>query len=268
MEDGQPLSYADSILPDWVVKWRRPVFSWVVAAFTCGIAIAAADLGHKNDENIIAYIIALIITVICIPIELAVERRNKEITKDLRFDLAGALISYGIIRIEATRNKDQIYFQHTSFQIMMDLFFFFAFLGAKMVGRTGTREVAMLIMADIVDYIELTFLINGADNVKDPSSATINAIVCFSFIFILVTLLIQRAETAGQKALNALVQGALVHLPIIFIRSFIGLNESGMPSFNLIFIAKNVVELLSCVMDFLEAGSTATRGEAAYNALP
>ena len=46
------------------------------------------------------------------PRQLAVERRNKEITKDLRFDLAGAMIAYGIIRIEATRNKDQIYFKY------------------------------------------------------------------------------------------------------------------------------------------------------------
>lgn len=248
--------------------WRRPVFSWAVCLFTLGIAAAAMDYGHSNNENIIAYIIAFLITVVAIPVELAVERRNKEITKNLRFDLAGAMIAYGIIRIEATRNKDQIYFKHDSFQIMMDLFFFFSFLGAKMVGRTGSREVAMLVMADIVDYVELTFSIKGDTYVQTPSSATVGAIVFFTFVFILVTLVIHRAETPGQKALNALVQGGLVHLPIIFIRCFIGVNEQNMPSFNIIFIAKNIVELLSCVMDFLEAGSSATRGDQAYNSLP
>lgn len=208
----------------------------------------------------------MIITLVSIPVELVVERRNKDLTKDLRFDLSCALIAYGVIRIEATRNKDQIYFAKRGFQISMDLFFFFAFLGAKMVGRRGSREVAMLVMADIVDFIELTFSITGDQLENTPSSPTIDAIVCFTFVFILVTLLIQRAETPGQKALNALVQGLLVHLPIIFIRCFIGLNESNMPSFNLIFIAKNVIELLANVMDFLEAGSSATRGET-YNPL-
>ena len=57
----------------------------------------------------------------------------------------------------------------------------------------------MLVMADIVDFIELTFSIKGDTYVAQPSSATVNAIVCFTFIFILVTLLIHRAETPGQK---------------------------------------------------------------------
>jgi hypothetical protein len=33
-----------------------------------------------------------------------------------------------------------------------------------------------------------------------------------------------------------------------------------MVSFNLVFIAKNVVELLGCAMDFAEAGSSALNG--------
>ena len=59
----------------------------------------------------------------------------------------------------------------------------------------------------------------------------------------------------GQKALNALVQGMFVHFPIICIRLAIPINEGGMPSFNAVFIVKNIVELISCAMDFLEAGS-------------
>lgn len=40
-------------------------------------------------------------------------------------------------------------------------------------------------------------------------------------------------------------------------RAAIPLNLEGMVSFNLVFIAKNVVELLGCAMDFAEAGSSA-----------
>lgn len=57
----------------------------------------------------------------------------------------------------------------------------------------------MLVMADIVDYVELTFSIKGDSYVKNPSPATVGAIVFFTFVFILVTLLIHRAETPGQK---------------------------------------------------------------------
>jgi len=263
-----PSSFADQILPDWVLKWRRPVFSYVVSTMTMGLAIAAIEIGHRNGDNIIAYIIAFLITLISIPLECAVDRRNPELTKDLRFDLAGALISYGIIRMEATRRGTGIYFSLTSLQIFMDLFFFFVFVGAKLVGRSGTREVAMLVMADIVDFVELTFSIKGDSYISTPSETTQDAIVAFTFIFILVSLLVHRAETPGQKALNAIVQGLLVHLPIIFVRSFIGIKEGGMPSFNVIFIAKNVVELMACIMDFLEAGTNASNNGAAYTAVP
>lgn len=126
-------------------------------------------------------------------------------------------------------------------------------------------------MADIVDFIELTFSMQGWIGVdaeggykhfpSEISSTTNNAIVAFTFIFILVSLLIQRAETPGQKALNAIVQGLLVHLPIICIRGAIGIQEAGMPSFNAVFIAKNVVELLACIADFLEAGNAVGGGE-------
>ena len=136
--------------------------------------------------------------------------------------------------------------------------------------------------------------------------STRNAIVAFTFIFTLVTLLLQRAEgksgaafdvqaaapltracvaacccvaegwlTAishccalvgpGQKALNALVQGLFVHLPIIIIRLSIPINEGGWPSFNAVFIAKNVVELFGCVYDFLEAGSQVKAGTHSYD---
>ena len=57
----------------------------------------------------------------------------------------------------------------------------------------------MLVMADIVDYVELTFSIKGDTYVQTPSSATVGAIVFFTFVFILVTLVIHRAETPGQK---------------------------------------------------------------------
>ena len=50
---------------------------------------------------------------------------------------------------------------YQSLQIAIDLFFFIIFLGAKLVGRSGTREVAMMVMADIVDLIELTFSMTG-----------------------------------------------------------------------------------------------------------
>ena len=40
-------------------------------------------------------------------------------------------------------------------------------------------------------------------------------------------------------------------------RSAIPLNLEGMVSFNTIFIAKNVVEVLACAMDFAEAGNSA-----------
>lgn len=43
-------------------------------------------------------------------------------------------------------------------------------------------------------------------------------------------------------------------------RAAIPLNLEGMVSFNLVFIAKNVVELLGCAMDFAEAGSSALNG--------
>eukprot|EP00040_Diaphanoeca_grandis_P002433 m.21635 g.21635 ORF g.21635 m.21635 type:complete len:269 (-) comp13489_c0_seq1:435-1241(-) len=264
-----PSSFADQILPDWFLKWRRPVFSYVVSISTMGLAIACIQIGHQNNDNIIAYIIAFILALVCIPLECAVDRRNPELTKDLRFDLAGALIAYGIIRIEATRRADHIYFNPgKSLQIFMDLYFFFVFVGAKLVGRTGTREVALLVMADIVDFVELTFSIRGDEYVNKPTEATQDAIVCFTFIFILVTLLIHRAETPGQRALNAIVQGLMVHLPIIFIRGFIGIGEGAMPSFNVIFIAKNVLELMACILDFLEAGTSVSNSGAAYAAVP
>ena len=127
---------------------------------------------------------------------------------------------------------------------------------------------AMLVMADIVDFIELTFSMASITSVDGAVSCTVaikgstcNAIVAFTFIFALVTLLLQRAEGAGQKALNALVQGVCVHIPLIAIRLAIPLSESNQTSFNLIFIVKNVVELVACIMDFLDAGSEARNGD-------
>ena len=51
------------------------------------------------------------------------------------------------------------------------------------------------------------------------------------------------------------------------IRMSIPINEGGMPSFNAVFIAKNVVELLGCCYDFLEAGSQVKAGTASYDAV-
>jgi len=187
-----------------------------------------------------------------------------------RFDLAGAMIALAIMRLEATRNYDNIYFKNQgTYGVAFDLFFFCIFLGAKLVGRSGSREVALLIMADIVDFVELTFTIqfsqavnaDGTQVWQCPESLQ-NAIIAFTFIFALVTLLLQRAEGPGQKALNALVQGIFVHLPIICIRMAIPITIEGAPSFNVIFIVKNVVELGACVLDFLEAGSEVKAGGA------
>lgn len=59
-------------------------------------------------------------------------------------------------------------------------------LQAKLVGRTGSREIGMLIMADIVDFIELTFAMRGhgcnsCNNVTlcqfTPSKSTQDAII-------------------------------------------------------------------------------------------
>ena len=83
------------------------------------------------------------------------DRRNPEMTKDLRFDLAGALIALAIIRLESTRQVGGyslegtscrgMYFEteNTHFQVAIDLFFFVSFLGAKLVGRTGSRELCV-----------------------------------------------------------------------------------------------------------------------------
>ena len=128
----------------------------------------------------------------------------------------------------------------------------------------------MLVMADIVDFIELTFSMANFQisqegviscNIANKiSGSTCNAIAAFTFIFALVTLLLQRAEGPGQKALNSLVQGLFVHIPLIAIRLAIPLSESNQTSFNLIFIVKNIVELVACIMDFLDAGSEVRNG--------
>ena len=104
-------------------------------------------------ESVGAYVFALLVSLITLPIEWAVDRRDKEMTKDLRFDLAGALIALAIIRLESTRQVGYsklepvacrgMYFEteNTHFQVAIDVFFFIAFLGAKLVGRTGSREL-------------------------------------------------------------------------------------------------------------------------------
>jgi hypothetical protein len=44
---------------------------------------------------------------------------------------------------------------------------------AKLMGRTGSREIGMLIMADIVDFIELTFAMRGHNcNISDAGTQT------------------------------------------------------------------------------------------------
>jgi len=247
------------LLPAWFVKHRRMAFSMGANISVCIFAAICASRGHDNGENYMAYILALLLALITIPIEFAVDRRNPELTKDLRFDLAGAMIALAIMRLEATRSIANIYFvDQGTYGVAFDVFFFVIFLGAKLVGRSGSREVALLIMADIVDFVELTFTMsfaqNDGNNWNCPDSLA-NAIVAFTFIFALVTLLLQRAEGPGQKALNALVQGIFVHLPIICIRMAIPISIDNTPSFNVIFIVKNVVELGACVLDFLEAGS-------------
>jgi len=272
------------MLPAWFVKHRRAGFAILINVCITVLALACAIHAKKNNgemgaakESVGAYVFALLVSLITLPIEWAVDRRDKEMTKDLRFDLAGALIALAIIRLESTRQSGTItdtcrgmYFEtdHTHFQVAIDVFFFIAFLGAKLVGRTGSRELAMLVMADIVDFIELTFSMASITSVDGAVSCTVaikgstcNAIVAFTFIFALVTLLLQRAEGAGQKALNALVQGVFVHIPLIAIRLAIPLSESNQTSFNLIFIVKNVVELVACIMDFLDAGSEARNGD-------
>jgi hypothetical protein len=303
-----------AMMPPWFIKHRRAVFSVLANVTVVILAIVCAHFGnvHKDDghQHWGAYLLAMIIALAALPIEWAVDRRNPELTKDLRFDLAGAIIALAIIRIEATRLPDaydcsageggrpcsseipwkqcctdgQIYFKvdangntkYRGLQIGIDLIFFLVFLGAKLVGRHGSRELAMLVMADIVDFIELTF--SMVQTIRDPSDggqgfvlklgcapATSDAIVAFTFIFALVTLLLQRAEGPGQKALNALVQGLAVHLPIICIRLAIPLNEGNAPSFNVVFIVKNIVELVGCGMDFLDAGSEVRATGSSYD---
>lgn len=303
-----------AMMPPWFIKHRRAVFSVLANCTVIVLAIVCAHHGHSfkdkdGHQNWIGFLFAMFVALLALPIEWAVDRRNPELTKDLRFDLAGAIIALAIIRIEATRlptpfqcddvssacsgkwndnccTDGQIYFKvddngNTKFrglQIGIDLIFFIIFLGAKLVGRHGSRELAMLVMADIVDFIELTFSMvrpydAGDGQVKlwtlklGCAPATSDAIVAFTFIFALVTLLLQRAEGPGQKALNALVQGIAVHLPIICIRLAIPLNEGNAPSFNVVFIVKNVVELVGCGMDFLDAGSEvrATGGGSSYD---
>ena len=54
-------------------------------------------------------------------------------------------------------------------------------LQAKLVGRSGSREVALLIMADIVDFVELTFMINaglGANAVAGSWTVSDLLLVC------------------------------------------------------------------------------------------
>eukprot|EP00038_Savillea_parva_P008297 m.176044 g.176044 ORF g.176044 m.176044 type:complete len:288 (-) comp14098_c0_seq1:57-920(-) len=260
-----------SVLPDWFVKYRRPVFARAVAGITMILAIVGADVGHKHQENYGLYVVGFFLTLIGLIMEYVVERRNDGDEMAIRFDLSLALLSYGLMRIQATATENEIYFEVDGFQTAMDLYFFLAFLGAKLVGRTGSREIGMLIIADIVDFIELTFAMRGhgcntCDNGGtittscqfNPSRETKNAIITFTFVFILVTIfVIRRADTAGQKSVNAITQGLFVHFPIICVRAAIPLNLEGMVSFNLIFIAKNVVELLGCAMDFAEAGNSA-----------
>jgi hypothetical protein len=264
------------LLPVWFIKYRRPAFSIFANLAVCVLAILFTAKGKDNNENWIAYLLAFFVAVITLPIEWAVDRRNPELTKDLRFDLAGAMVALAIMRVEATRNARQLYFVKSANAIALDVYFFLIFLGAKLVGRCGSREIAMLVMADIVDFIELTFAIQdeqtgycGVSNggAKCAPKATRDAIVGFTFIFTLVTLLLQRAEGPGQKALNALVQGVFVHLPIVCLRLSIPINEGGMPSFNAVFIAKNIVELIGCAYDFLEAGSQVKAGTSSYDAV-
>ena len=54
-------------------------------------------------------------------------------------------------------------------------------LQAKLVGRNGSREVALLIMADIVDFVELTFMINATPN--GASSWTVSDHVVGLFVW-------------------------------------------------------------------------------------
>jgi hypothetical protein len=267
-------------------------------SLACAVHAKAHNKASKGTENedlthevVGAYVLAMLICIVTLPIEWAVDRRNPEMTKDLRFDLAGALIALAIIRVESTRQSKPnggttglggpirgLYFESniddenakndtTHYQVAIDVFFFVGFLGAKLVGRTGTRELALLVMADIVDFIELTFAMASFDGdgvgTLVIAVSTCNAIVAFTFIFALVTLLLQRAEGPGQKALNALVQALLVHLPIIAIRMAIPISHNFETSFNLVFIFKNIVELIACIMDFLDAGSEVRNGGSA-----
>lgn len=52
-------------------------------------------------------------------------------SRAIRFDLSFALLSYGLMRIQATATANEIYFEVDGFQTAMDLYFFLAFLGVS-----------------------------------------------------------------------------------------------------------------------------------------
>ena len=52
-------------------------------------------------------------------------------------------MAYGIIRLESTRDVDNLYFDDSKFSLGSDMVFFFGFVGAKLTSRSGSREVGM-----------------------------------------------------------------------------------------------------------------------------
>lgn len=265
--------------PEIVTKYMYPVFSYFCVIYVTGLGIYAANSLNPPfrpgapipTDNQGAYIFATILAIASVLVELAVDKRNPELSQSGRFDLGLTFIAYGIIRLESSMVKtstidDQtteydfhLFFDDPSFALASDLFFFFGFVGAKLFNPRSSREVALLVMASIVDYCELTYSIRQfkPDGTVVPlNQPTIDAILAFTFIFMCATPVLSRMETQGQKSLNALFRIIMVHLPIICVRAAIPIDEGGMTSFNAVFILKNVIELFVCVLEFLEAGAS------------
>jgi len=77
------------VKPAWVHDNKRKVFSIGSNVIVACIGIACAASNMFNA----AYIVAIILCLVSLPIEYAVDKRSPDTTKDIRFDLGGAMVA-------------------------------------------------------------------------------------------------------------------------------------------------------------------------------
>lgn len=104
----------------------------------CNVALTSHVTGDKAFG---AYYFAAALAVVGLVVEFFVDKRNPELTVDARFDLGIAFFAYAVIRLESTREMDNLYFRNEGWALASDLFFFFGFVGAKLTSASASREV-------------------------------------------------------------------------------------------------------------------------------